>query len=91
MNEWSVVMVVIALVGFILTVMTPILKATKAIVALTTEIKYLIAQVAELKNDNLNFKKEASEKHGKIHKRIDEHDEKLADHEKRIYAVEHRT
>lgn len=88
MTEWGVVGVLVILVGLIASICGPLIKATKAITALTAEINFFRSELNEMKNDNKDFQKSASEKHAKIHQRIDGQDLKLDDHEKRIYKLE---
>lgn len=88
MTEWGVFLVIVSVLGFVVTVCGPIAKATKAITALTVELKFFREEIAQMKKDNKEFQNSASAKHEKIHTRIDEHDEKLNDHEKRIFKLE---
>lgn len=90
MTEWGVFLVIVAVVGFVITISGPIAKATKAITALTVELKFFREEIAQIKRDNKEFQNSASVKHERIHTRIDEHDEKINDHEKRIIKLEHK-
>ena len=76
------------IIGLITAICGPLLKATKAITELTSEIKFFRQELNEMKQDNKEFQSSASDKHLKIHKRIDENGKKIEDHEKRIIILE---
>lgn len=80
--EWTVVTVIIALVGLFAVVIPPITKLTKSMTELTVGIKELTNDLERLEAGNKD-----------AHRRIWEHetkqDETLGDHEKRIVVLEH--
>lgn len=80
--EWTVVTVIIALVGLFAVVIPPITKLTKSMTELTVGIKELTNDLQRLESGNKD-----------AHRRIWEHeqkqDETLGDHEKRIVVLEH--
>jgi predicted PurR-regulated permease PerM len=80
--EWTVVTVLIALVGLFAVVIPPITKLTKSMTELTVGIKELTSDLTRLENGNKD-----------AHRRIWEHESKqddtLGDHEKRITILEH--
>lgn len=79
--EWTVVTVIIALVGLICTV-------SKPIVSLTRSITQLIGAVDNLKTDLSEAMNKNHESHGRIwdHNKIQ--DERLSDHDIRIVKLE---
>ena len=80
--EWTVVTVIIALVGLFAVVIPPITKLTKSMTELTMGIKELTEDLTKLESGNKD-----------AHRRIWEHetkqDETIGDHEKRIVVLEH--
>lgn len=86
--EWTVVTVVVALVGLFLTVGTPVLKLNSNIVRLNASIDALREKTerneAELKDQKLH----ASESHRRIWEHNEEQDKQISDHENRITLLE---
>lgn len=81
MNEWGVVLVLIALAGFFVTVGGPILKLNTTIAKQSVLLNSLDKKLAELSED----KKEA---HKKLWAHNEKQDAKLEDHETRITSLE---
>lgn len=85
MTEWSVVGVIVVLVGLFFTIYTPISKNTKenteAMTELTVTMRVIGDQLSKFDEDN-----------SKSHKRIWEHNEHqdsiLNDHETRLQIIE---
>lgn len=79
--EWTVVTVVIALVGLFAVVIPPITKLTKSMTELTMGINTLTDDLSKFESGNKD-----------AHRRIWEHeskqDEKLGNHEQRIFILE---
>jgi hypothetical protein len=84
MNEWTVVMVIIALVGLIAAVVTPVGRLNATITRLTVTVEGLEKNFDAMTNKN-------SEGHGKLWDRLSEHDEALTGHGERLTAVEQST
>lgn len=61
MTEWSVVTVIVALVGLIATVAAPIVKLTSTISELTSKVETLIGNLGEMKKEHLQDVKELRE------------------------------
>lgn len=81
--EWTTVTVIIALVGLGAAVIKPIVSLTGSITKLTVVVERL--------EDGLNKLDEGNHKsHQRIWDHNDEQDDKLADHERRIGALEHK-
>ena len=82
MTEWGVVTVIIALGGFVLAIVAPVIKLNTTITRLTT----IVDRLQKSQDD-------ASIKNTESHRRLWEHnatqDKQLTDHERRITAVEH--
>lgn len=89
MNEWSVVTVLIAIVGLFATVSAPIISLNKNIATLNAEMK---RSNARLDKHDIAFKEQqanAHESHQKLWEKNNEQDKVLSDHETRIKILEH--
>lgn len=80
--EWTVVTVLIALVGLGAAVMKPMISLNSTIVKLTGAVEALQKNIEELTDRN-------SKSHDRIFSALDDHGEILQDHEKRITLMEH--
>ena len=81
MTEWSVVLVIIALVGLGAAIIKPIVSLTKSITTLTV--------VAEgLKEDMSTYRNKNDESHDRIWAHEEKQDDQICDHEKRIIRIE---
>lgn len=81
MTEWSVVGVIIALVGLGAAIIKPILSLNTTITELTISAKQLRDNIAELANEN-------TKSHRRLFEKNDEQDLTLSDHECRIKRLE---
>lgn len=81
MNEWSVVLVIVTLVGLGAAIIKPVISLTKSITTLTVATE-------GLKEEMNCFREKNSESHDRIWKHEDKQDEQLDDHEKRLIKVE---
>ena len=82
-GEWEVVIVIIALVSFVKIFIDATSKWTEAITELNVTVEQLTKCVEEFKlSNNLS--------HEKIFKDLDEHDDKLNEHDKRITILEEK-
>ena len=79
--EWTVVTVIVVIVGLIISVATPLVKSTKAMTELTVNVKALNETLEKLEVQN-------KDEHKDFQEQLDEHDDKLADHETRITVIE---
>ena len=86
--EWTVVTVIIAIVGLIGTVAVPLVKNTKAMTQLSGKIEHLIYRMEQEENDLNAFKAKAADKHGIIFDELNKHENTIINHEGRIYALE---
>ncbi len=87
-TEWTVVTVIIAIVGLIGTVAVPLAKNTKAMTQLSERINHLVYRMEQDENDLTEFKNKAADRHAKIFGKLDEHEKTIINHEGRIYALE---
>jgi len=81
MTEWTVVLVVIALIGLIATVVPPIVKLNNSITKLTTCFESLTIELKE-------FKRKNDDSHDKLWNTVNEHDDKINNHDTRITVLE---
>lgn len=79
---WEILVGIITLVGFIISVIGPIMKLTKVMTELTVSVTNLKDVVDQMGTKN-------SESHKKIWDHIDEQDKKIDDHEKRLTKTEY--
>ena len=84
--EWTVVTALVVIVGLVVAIAKPIVTFTRTFTETTAT---LTASMDELKHSFDRFSAENKESHGRIYDRMDLHDEKLGDHERRIYVLEH--
>ena len=88
MTEWTVVTVIIALVGLIGTVAVPLTKNTRAMTKLGEQINHLLFRIEREERELTDFKTKAAARHEKIFHQLEAHDGKLNDHEYRIQNLE---
>lgn len=89
-NEWTVVMVIIAIVGLIGTVAVPLSKNTSAMTSLREKLDNLVKQLEDEKQALADMREKSAKKHGEIFGQLDEHEKTLTDHEHRIQNLEHK-
>lgn len=90
MNEWTVVTVIIALVGLFLTVGKPIINLNNTMTKLNVNVEHNSNELAELKNDFKTQRESAHESHQRLWEHNSKQDEKLQDHETRLGILEHK-
>ena len=81
MTEWSVVLVIVTLVGLGAAIIKPIISLTKSITTLTCAVE-------DLQKDMSGFSAKNSESHDRIWKHEEKQDGQLDDHERRIIRIE---
>lgn len=86
--EWTVVEVLVVIVGLIITVTAPMIANAKATTKLSGQINFLISRIDGNEKDFKEFKEKAADKHGKLFVEINKHENTLINHEGRIYALE---
>lgn len=88
MNEWSVVTVIIALVGLFFTVGKPIINLNSNIVKLNLSVDALREKTNEQASDLKDFEAHAHESHKRLWDHNKKQDDKLQNHEQRIHDLE---
>ena len=79
---WEIFLGIVALIGFIISVMTPIIKLNTSITKLNVALEALQTSMNKIDNDN-------TESHRRIWNHNDSQDALIDDHEKRISNIEH--
>lgn len=80
--EWTVVGVIIALVGLGASVIKPVVTLTRSITELTVVVERLEGELSEQA-------KHSRESHKRLWAKNEEQDSRLEDHERRIGSLEH--
>lgn len=88
--EWTVVTVIVALVGLFLTVGKPIINLNSNIVKLNLSIDALREKTRQNAEELKEQKEHAHDAHKRIWDHNDEQDKQLSDHENRIQLLEHK-
>ena len=86
--EWTVVTVIVALVGLFLTVGKPILKLNSTLTVLTTRIDAVENDNKKQSEDLKEQKTHAHESHKRLWDHNSKQDEQLRDHEQRLGVLE---
>ncbi len=86
--EWTVVTVIVALVGLFLTVGKPILKLNSTLTVLTTRIDAVENDNKKQSEDLKEQKIHAHESHKRLWDHNGKQDEQLRDHERRLGVLE---
>lgn len=81
MSEWTVVTVVIALLGLCVTVTTPVVRLQSAITRLTVLVEDVAKRMDRMEEDNAGT-------HRRLWQRAEEHQARLAAHEQRLAVLE---
>lgn len=81
MSEWTVVSVIVTLVGLGAAVIKPLISLNGTITRLTEVVRRLEENMAELTEKN-------SRSHEKLWERVDEHEDALGRHETRLAILE---
>ena len=79
--EWTVVVVLGALVGLVISVLTPAIKLNTSVTRLSTLVDSLNNKLSTMENNN-------SEAHRRLWSELDEHKSALGNHETRITVLE---
>lgn len=81
MSEWGVFGVIVALFGFAVAIITPIIR-------LNTNITTLTVTLERMDKDVEGQKKSSHEAHRRLWEKNEEQDTRINDHEKRLSLVE---
>ena len=79
--EWTVVTVIVVIVGLVISIATPLIKNTKAMTELTVSIRMLNDQVKRMEDHN-------ESEHKELQEQLDHHDDKINNHETRLTLIE---
>lgn len=82
--EWTVVVVLIALVGLVISVLTPVIKLNTSITKLATLVDSLNSKLTATEANN-------TDAHRRIWNELDEHKGTLHEHDTRITVLEKKT
>lgn len=88
MNEWGVVVVIIALVGLIAAVVGPMIKVSSSLTKITTILDSVTDRLNKLEGADKDFQESTRQARARLHDRIDEVDHKVNNHEVRITSLE---
>lgn len=80
--EWTVVTVLIAVVGLLVTVGAPTMRLNASITRLTTLLDIITARLDKLETGN-------HDSHKRLWCALDKQEGALADHDKRLHILEH--
>ena len=81
--EWTVVTVLITMVGLLVSVMTPIMKLNTTIIRLNASVETLTGEMEKYTEKN-------DRSHDRIWRKTEAQSERLNDHESRIVRLEQR-
>lgn len=84
MNEWTVVTVIVGLVGLIATVATPMIKLNGTIAALSSQVKLLLDNLDEFKTRYKEQLRDLNETDQKLFNRINDHETRLSKLETKV-------
>ncbi len=83
MNEWTVVTVIVTLLGLGAAVIRPLIGLNGTITRLTAAVNVLEKNISGLAAKN-------SESHAKLWERVEEHEDILNSHETRLTVIENK-
>ena len=83
MTEWTVVGVIVVLIGLIAAIAKPLISLNTAITRLNTLVEGLREDLRQVTADNKSS-------HARLWDRVNEHSELLNDHETRLQAFENK-
>ena len=81
MTEWTVVVVLISIVGLVISILTPAIKLNTSVTKLTTLVDSLNTKLSAMESNN-------TEAHRRIWTELDSHKDVLVSHETRITVLE---
>lgn len=90
MTEWSVILLIIELVGFGVMVFAPLLKLNTNITTLNTTMKNLADRFQEQKTEFKEFQEHTRETHKEFYQHFERVDNQLENHELRIRRFEEK-
>lgn len=90
MNEWTVVTVIVALVGLVVTVATPMIKLNSTITALSSQVKLLLDNLDEFKTRYKEQLKELNATDQKLFGLINDHETRISKLETKVQDYHER-
>lgn len=81
MTEWTIVGVIVTLIGLVTAIIKPLITLNSVITRLTEVVKHLETNLCNLTEKNATS-------HGQIWEHLGEQDEQLHDHETRLTVIE---
>lgn len=90
MDAWSVVTVLISIVGLIGTVAVPLTKNTRAMTRLNEQLNHLMYRIEREERDLQAFKQKSALRHEKIFAQLEQCESQLQAHEGRLKALEEK-
>lgn len=90
MDAWSVVTVLISIVGLIGTVAVPLTKNTRAMTRLNEQLNHLMYRIEREERDLQAFKQKSALRHEKIFAQLEQCELQLQAHEGRLKALEEK-
>lgn len=90
MNEWTVVSVIIALVGLFITIGKPIINLNSNIVLLTASVQQNNKELEDQKKELEKQRDNAHNSHRRLWDKNEEQDKIINDHETRIKVLEEK-
>lgn len=85
MNEWGVVLVIIALIGLVTAIVTPLLKLNTSITKLNVTLNNLDTLVCETKTKQETHEQESAKKFENYEHRLTEHTIKIKNLEREVF------
>lgn len=90
MNEWTVVSVLIALVGLFITIGKPIINLNNTMTTLNITVQQNNKELEDQKKELKEQRDSAHTSHQRLWDKNDEQDKAISDHETRIRVLEHK-
>lgn len=75
--EWTIVTVIVSLVGLLIAIGTPIVKLNSTITKLTTQIDFFINGLNEFKKRYTNQVDSCKKKHADIYDKVNDHEHRI--------------
>lgn len=88
MSEWGVFGIIVALIGFCVTVTTPIIKLNTIITKLSSTVDSLTKTVEKVSRDLDDLTNRNAGTHERIFNKLEADEKQLIDHENRIKQLE---
>lgn len=77
-NEWTVITVIVTIVGLIITVATPVIKLYSAITALSSQVDQLLSNLDEFKVRYKEQLHDLNETDQKLFSRVNDHEHRIS-------------